>query len=797
MEPKEFKYLDSQGNQHEVKLTKEDFVLVQKDVVIRDQKMQSKPTTFFRDALRRFRKNKSSVAGAIILGTLIAFALVLPLALPSDIDNPHPDETLLAPKLFDAGFGWWDGGYEYKDVVMKVDWDKYDEDGTIVASPTEHDMSLVIGGQDGIKTQPVSYGDAVNTYAHGGYARLNGQYRATQLSELAIEAIDAEADITLFADNTYTFVYGEDSESGTWSYESSTLTLIDPAKNETTATGSTLAFTYALSTDDTVVANFSTSATNVQALLPLASPTLNSWNGATFDFSDDSRNYTISIETVNAAADPELSPYWNYGSEVSYNVDFVWNDLLQDKTYSYSLASNVSTYGLTTFKLNEHLDKIRAVIDTDPFSMGNYELNSIHRPHLAVSLNLGGQDGDTNNVVIKQIVFTSDAEEDQEDFNGMSMYDANKSLSIQRVDAKGNVQKYYWLTANGSVNLFHTKLVKGTYRIDTYLEKLGLRTYQPSIQDLRSWAAQGWIEADFTIPAKIADLPIEELDQAASDFAASIKVLDEKHSPILLDADHPITGKAVYAGSTRAITISCTVTYWKVLYPGADSCPRYLFGTDKSGKDMLHQVFAGLRTSLVLGVLTTAVNLTIGLIYGAIAGYFGGWTDILMERFTDILGGVPWIVVMTLCIILMGNTFWVFALALCLTGWIGTSSTTRTQFYRFKNREYILAARTLGASDGRLIFRHILPNAVGTIVTSSVLMIPGVIFSEATISYLRLGMQGVASFGVILSENQDQIQAQPHLILFPSVIMALIMISFNLFGNGLRDAFNPSLKGGE
>lgn len=135
-------------------------------------------------------------------------------------------------------------------------------------------------------------------------------------------------------------------------------------------------------------------------------------------------------------------------------------------------------------------------------------------------------------------------------------------------------------------------------------------------------------------------------------------------------------------------------------------------------------------------------------------------------------------------------------IALCATGWFGTVSLTRTQFYRFKDREYILAARTLGAKDGRLIFRHILPNAIGTLITSSILMIPSVIFSEASLSYLHLvnGMQG---FGSTLSENQQYMTTQPYLILFPSVVMALIMISFNLFGNGLRDAFNPSLKGGE
>ena len=168
-----------------------------------------------------------------------------------------------------------------------------------------------------------------------------------------------------------------------------------------------------------------------------------------------------------------------------------------------------------------------------------------------------------------------------------------------------------------------------------------------------------------------------------------------------------------------------------------------------------------------------------------------------MERFCDILGGVPWIVVMTLAILLLGNNVVTFALALCLTGWMGTAARTRTQFYRFKGREYILASRTLGANDGRLIFKHILPNAMGTIITSSVLMIPSTIFSEATLSYLNLGLQGSNSFGNILSNNQQYLNSYPALIVFPAIIISLIMISFNLFGNGLRDAFNPSLKGSE
>ena len=152
---------------------------------------------------------------------------------------------------------------------------------------------------------------------------------------------------------------------------------------------------------------------------------------------------------------------------------------------------------------------------------------------------------------------------------------------------------------------------------------------------------------------------------------------------------------------------------------------------------------------------------------------------------------------MTLCILHLGNNFFTFFLALCMTGWMGTAARTRTQFYRFKGREYILASRTLGASDMRLIFRHIIPNALGTIVTGSVLMIPSVIFSEATLAYLNLGLQGVNSFGVMLSNNQAYISTYPNLIVFPACIIALMMISFNLFGNGLRDALNPSLKGSE
>jgi oligopeptide transport system permease protein len=230
---------------------------------------------------------------------------------------------------------------------------------------------------------------------------------------------------------------------------------------------------------------------------------------------------------------------------------------------------------------------------------------------------------------------------------------------------------------------------------------------------------------------------------------------------------------------------------------GYDEMPKYLLGTTEDGKDIIKLAFTSLRTSLLLAIFVSAFCLMFGLCWGAISGYFGGNVDLIMERITDIIAGVPYIVVMTLAILLLGNNIVTFGMALCLTSWIGVAARTRTQFYRFKGREYVLASRTLGASDKRLIFRHILPNALGTIVTSSVLMIPSVIFSESTLAYLNLGLKGVDSFGVLLSTNQRFLSTYPALIVFPSIIISLLMISFNLFGNGLRDALNPSLKGSE
>ena len=311
-------------------------------------------------------------------------------------------------------------------------------------------------------------------------------------------------------------------------------------------------------------------------------------------------------------------------------------------------------------------------------------------------------------------------------------------------------------------------VLKIDYVYDKYVAIYGEVEKTVATVNLNSYINKGWIKFD-----------LENID--------SFELLDDK-SPVrgIVSITQNADGKNIY---------TCLVSQYREL--GYDFIPSYLFGTNVKGVDNVKLSFLGLQKSFVFAIVIAAICFTVGLLWGSISGYFGGNVDLFMERFKDILGGVPTVVIVTLMRLNIGTDLWVFALALCITGWMGTASRTRTQFYRFKGREYVLASRTLGASDIRLIFRHILPNALGTIVTSTVLMIPGLIFTEASLSYLGLGLQGSDSFGTILSQNQDYLGTYPALILFPATIISLLMISFNLFGNGLRDALNPSLKGSE
>ena len=229
--------------------------------------------------------------------------------------------------------------------------------------------------------------------------------------------------------------------------------------------------------------------------------------------------------------------------------------------------------------------------------------------------------------------------------------------------------------------------------------------------------------------------------------------------------------------------------------------PLFILGANDVGKDLFSCLASGARFSFILSFLVAAVNLFVGAVYGSIEGYYGGKIDLIMERIVDLLASIPFMIVITLLKYHFNvSHVLILFIAFFLTGWTGMAGRTRMQFYRFKNQEYVLVARTLGAKDRRIMFKHIFPNAIGTLITSSVLVIPGVIFSETSLSYLGiidLNTGNMTSVGTLLAKGQNFLFTYPHMILFPAIFISLLMLCFNLFGNGLRDAFNPSLRGTE
>ena len=283
------------------------------------------------------------------------------------------------------------------------------------------------------------------------------------------------------------------------------------------------------------------------------------------------------------------------------------------------------------------------------------------------------------------------------------------------------------------------------------------------------------------------------------DYTSTVRLADDPYTE-----DNPSAGwRYANRGGSADLGYNYTVrinayNYFIYLY-GFE--PSFIFGTNVRGFDIFSRLASGARFSFILAIVVSVINLFIGAIYGAIEGYYGGIADMVMERISDIIGGIPFTVVTVLFSLHLADDIGLvpsLLFAFVFTGWLGMAGRVRMQFYRFKNQEYVLAARTLGASDFRIMFKHIFPNSMGTIITGSILVIPGVIFSETSLSYLgiiNLNSASMTSIGAMLSEGQKCMTSAPHVVLFPAIFIALLMISFNLFGNGLRDAFNPSTRG--
>lgn len=409
-------------------------------------------------------------------------------------------------------------------------------------------------------------------------------------------------------------------------------------------------------------------------------------------------------------------------------------------------------------------------------------------------------------------------------------YDRYRAMELER----GRPIMTELIRENRTVDAFNVEKVSYTVRVDSYTKT---KTIATTITDADYKAIQKWQDEtgkQVILPAinlktgidvsQVADIWYKvKNDSTLAGYNKMIAIKDDDGNFIpnyKQTGDDEYTSKmriasdpynegdtenayryATPAGASGSWTVRLDpYNYFLYKY---DFEPSFIFGTDDKGYDIFSRLASGARFSLILAVCVSAINLIIGAFYGAIMGYYGGWIDIVLDRIAEILSGIPFMVVTSLFAMYLAakvGPVWSIFFAFVMTGWIGMAYRVRMQFYRFKNQEYILAARTLGASDLRIMFKHIFPNSLGTIITGSILVIPGVIFSETSLTYLgiiNLDSATRASVGSMLSNGQAIMRTDPHVVLFPAIFIGLLMVCFNLFGNGLRDAFNPSLRGVE
>lgn len=768
-------------NNKKYEISASDFQLVQSNEKIFDKALDTKPTTFLKDAFKRFCKNKSSIVGAVIIGILVLLALVVPVVSTKNIDTVSTPEKLLPPKLFEAGTGFWDG-------VVKIEKQPFDTTTNLpldVKSPSAV-KDLFVDKEPTLINQATAGG-------FGGYVMFDN----SNVSAVASDVYFYSKPITVNLSEDVIMKFSLNNVNGVQGGNLGKYAIYF------TTTSSEDIYNEASKITETIT------KLNKEILLK--------------DWSNEYGEFEINISDILEQ---------NGKSTFTGSIAFVL-----DKKVSNTDPSDYILLKECLFKANSASEEKQATLSEISFSDANkLVLTSDTNNNSYWACN--GRKG-VYNVNIIYCSYTYDKYEDVygqktttiakstlDDYvkKGYCTYSFDfktstlskyKELLLETLNEYKEIKGNLKLPISGiiknsedkisteSIMIEWNAIKDSNFNLDPYGNLNVTRGSQSIVKTISATLTLGKIKEtiDFEItvlPTTTTDSEQEELKEIIVSpvdrvYDFSFEILDEDNCPIILVND--ITGDNLNSKTNSLKDISCQVNKYREM--GYSKMPRFLFGTNDKGFDLVKKSFAGLRTSLLLGVLTAAFCFIFGLLWGSISGYFGGTVDILMERFVELLGGIPWTVIMTLAILHLGNNAGTFIMALCLTGWMGTAGRTRTQFYRFKHREYVLASRTLGSSDMRLIFKHILPNSMGTIITGSVLMITSVIFSEANIAYLNLGLQGVHSFGVMMSENQMYLGSAPVLVLFPAVIISLLMISFNLFGNGLRDAFNPSLKGSE
>ena len=222
---------------------------------------------------------------------------------------------------------------------------------------------------------------------------------------------------------------------------------------------------------------------------------------------------------------------------------------------------------------------------------------------------------------------------------------------------------------------------------------------------------------------------------------------------------------------------------------------KYWFGTDNLGRDLFSRIWVGARASIIIALVATVLKLVVGTLYGAVMAHFGGWVDDLMMRVIEVINSLPHLLITILIMMVLGNNLFALLVALSITSWCVTARQTRGMIKQLKESEYVYAAEVLGGSPLRIIVKHYVPNMLSILLLDASTAIPQFIFTEAGLSFLGIGLTAPEiSLGVLISQGQQTMDFYPSQLFFPYAILCIIVMAFNLFGDGLRDALDPKLR---
>lgn len=828
-------------------LPKEKFVLVNENKKLRDKELVTKPIGFFKDAMYRFAKNKGSIVAAVVIGILVLYAIIAPIISPYNVSYNDINYNRVLPKLFNSErIDFLDGAknvksnfvtfvedyamglesghntikrqeYKYNEETEQYSYrkDTYQAVGMVyMSSITRADYYAIQNYQDQFNVQviypitdvnkrpkenknktnaniwyetakdPNSSNDMPINYSFDadGKLILNNIYKeyttpilnSTRTIENSIRAV-AEAKDTGFVIK-YIVKPGA-------TYEGVKVTedkQIGYLKIVSYATGDAV---------ELVDTNAEASLFNYDATNKVVTTTINGHIDATLDGDyffglPAVQGSTAKLYPVSEIGGTDYIPFTLYEGE--NKIDAV------EFNKEYYFAANRTTGSVNDYYLSQFIESKYQIKASGAATVtfvdngdGTYKISSIaDKSKGYVSIVVDG-----NEHYLKQLGLAAAADATAWTFDTVthtlkatvtghsdSSLDKDYYLAIDRINSQAVIvdetalnDDFIALTLVNSDNLDLVTTIDtaAKYRLFANFSNLHNNFY--------------YVDGNFKGDNYFSNMRVEENGQHLYDYA------------IQKDGD----------------TFEIRVNYYEYYHYYHSQIlkdritePYHLFGATATGADIFVCLASGARFSFIMAIIVASVNLFVGAIYGAIEGYYGGKIDMVMERIVEILSAVPFMIVITLLKYNMEKTPQVLILfiAFFLTGWIGESGTVRMQFYRFKNQEYVLAARTLGAKDLRIMFKHIFPNALGTIITGCVLVIPGMIFSETSLSYLgiiSLDDGHMTSVGTLLSNAQPDMANYPHMMLFPAVFISLLMLSFNLFGNGLRDAFNPSLRGTE